>query len=143
MESVPRHQCMIYDGSPSKRLHAIAALIFGRLAGNYRCLYLNSPAMVAGLRSYLAAAGLDVADAVDQGRLVLSSDHDHLVDGRFDVARMLDTLEDAIRRALSEGYRGLFATGDMTWEFGAERNLEKLLEYEQGLEELFARNPHL
>lgn len=143
MEPLPRHQCMIYDGSPSKRLPSIATIILAKLGANYRCLYLNSPPMVAGVRSYLAAAGVDVAEEVRRGSLVLSSDQGHLVKGSFDVRSMLGILEQAVRRALSEGYRGLFATGDMTWEFGPERNFEKLLEYEQGLEEAFERYPHL
>jgi MEDS: MEthanogen/methylotroph, DcmR Sensory domain len=134
---------MIYDGSPAQRLPSIANLVFVRLSANHRCLYLNSPPMVAGLRSYLAAAGVDVAQEVRRGSLVLSSDQSHLVNGYLNVANMLAMLEEAVRRALSDGYQGLYATGDMTWEFGPERNFEKLLEYEQGLEELFERFPHL
>jgi len=99
--------------------------------------------MVAGIRSYLAAAGVDVAEEVRRGSLVLSSDQGHLVNRSLDVRMMLGMLEEAVRRALSDGYRGLFATGDMTWEFGPERDFKKLLEYEQGLEELFGRYPHL
>ncbi len=36
---------------------------------------------------------------------------------------MLHKLEDALDQALSDGYKGLWATGDMTWEFGSEKNL--------------------
>jgi len=46
-------------------------------------------------------------------------------------------LEAAVRQALSDGYRGLFATGDMTWEFGPDRDFKKLPEYELALQELF------
>lgn len=67
--------------------------------------------MVAGMRSYLAATGMDVANALDQ--------------------------------ALDDGYIGLWVTGDMTWEFGPEKNFAKLLEYEWRLEELFHRRPEL
>jgi len=134
---------MIYDGSPANRLRSIATCILAKLGANYRCLYLNSPPMVAGLRSYLAAAGVDVAGEVRRGSLILTSDQTHLLEDHFDPARMLGMIEEAIRRSLSDGYRGLFATGDMSWEFGPERNFEKLLEYEQGLEELFVRYPHL
>ena len=114
-----------------------------RLGENYRCVYFNSPAMVAGVRSYLAAAGIDVADEVKKGNLLLSSDDSHLDNGRFDPSRMLDDLTDAVLQSLTDGYSGLYATGDMTWEFGSERNFSRLLEYERGLDAVFRRMPML
>lgn len=106
-------------------------------------MYLNSPAMVAGLRSQLYAAGTDVEHELTRGALVLASDHDHLVDGRFDIDRMIDMLEAAVDEALAAGYAGLFATGDMSWEFGSEKDFSKLVDYELRLEEVFHRQPAL
>jgi hypothetical protein len=143
MNSLPRHQCLIYKGSPSLQLSAIAALVRQKMNENYRCLYLNSPVMVAGMRCYLAAAGIDVTYEAGKASLVLSSDLGHLVEGRFDVDRMMRTLEDAIEQALKDGYKGLWATGDMTWELGPEKDFSKLVEYERRLEELFQRHPAL
>jgi hypothetical protein len=140
---LPRHQCLIYDGSPSKHLAGMAALIAEKLTANVRCLYLHSPPMVAGIRSYLAATGMDVADEVAKGSLLLSSDQDHLINGSFDSGRMLDGLVKAVNSALEDGYHGLWATGDMTWELGGETNFDKPLEYEGGLEDLFSRLPTL
>ena len=116
-------------------------VIVRSLKTKHRCLYLNSPTMVAGMRSYLAAAGLDVAGAVGSGALMLSSEQNHLVGGRFVPERLLTTLDEAANQALSDGYNGLFATGDMAWEFGREQDFSKLIEYEWGLEELFRRCP--
>jgi hypothetical protein len=138
-----RHQCMIYEGSPAKHLPGLAQVIREKLRANNRCLYLNSPPMVAGIRSYLAAEGLDVAQEVNDGSLVLSSDSGHLVNGVFDVARMLAMLAEAVNDALAHGYAGLWATGDMTWELGSEKNFGKLMEYECGLEEMFRDFPAL
>jgi hypothetical protein len=138
-----RHQCLIYEGAPSRQLPGLAAAIGQMLGANYRCLYLNSPAMVAGMSSYLAARGIDVAQEISKTSLVLSSDRSHLVGGNFNVDEMIGKLDDAILQALRNGYEGLWATGDMLWEFGSERNLEKLLRYERQLEELFRRQPRL
>ena len=134
---------MVYDGSPARHLRGLASVIRQRLNGNSRCLYLNSPAMIAGMRSYLAATGLDVESEVRKGGLVLTSDQGHLVEGQFDVDRMIVKLEEAVEQALADGYGGLWASGDMTWEFGNERNLNKLVEYELALEDLFRRAPTL
>jgi hypothetical protein len=93
------------------------------------------------MRCYLAAAGLDVAHEVSKASLALSSDQRHLVNGRFDVDKMMHTLEDAVQQALNDGYKGLWATGDITWEFGPERNFSRLLEYEWRLEQFFQSHP--
>jgi|SRR5580700_4357457 hypothetical protein len=143
MNLPPRHQCLIYKGSPSLQLSAMAAVVRQKLIENYRCLYLNSPVMVAGVRCYLAAAGVDVVREVGKGSLVLSSDQRHLVEGQFNIDRMMRTLEDALDQARNDSYDGLWATGDMTWELGPRKDFSKLLEYEWRLEELFRKRPAL
>lgn len=137
------HQCFIYEGSPSRYLPGLAALLRQKLNEKYRCLYLNSPAMVAGMRSYLAAEGIDVARETGNTSLILTANQDHLQNGRFEIDRMMKTLEDALQQALDDGFKGLWATGDMTWEFGPQKDFSKLLEYEWRLEEFFHKHPAL
>jgi len=134
---------LIYEGAPSAHLANIAETLMQKLQANRRCLYLNSPPMVAGMRWHLSAAGLDLKEQIERGALILSSNQDHLVDGRFETDRMLRLLDDALQQALADGYAGLWAAGDMTWEFGSEHNLDKLLDYERQLEDYMQRNPAL
>ena len=143
MQQEHRHQCLIYEGAPSVHLATLARLIDQKLNENTRCLYLNSPPMVAGLRSYLAARGVDVSKHLLGAGLVLSSHKGHLVNGRFDIDRMLRMLTDAVDQALNDGYHGLWASGDMTWEFGPENDFSKLIEYERRLEQLFHQHASL
>ena len=143
MEAIPRHQCIVYDGSPATHLSGLAAFIRYRLSENIRCLYLNSPAMVVGMGSYLYAAGVNVVQEVTEGRLVMSASQGHLVDGHFNVDRMLTLLDNALNEAKKDGYRGLWATGDMSWEFGPEKDFTKLLEYEWRLEDYMSMHPAL
>ena len=70
MQPLSRHQCLIYSGSPARHLPALAALIRRKLEERHRCLYLDSPPMVAGIRSYLSAAGVEVAREVGKGSLI-------------------------------------------------------------------------
>lgn len=121
----------------------LAALLRQKLSENYRCVFLNSPPMVAGISSYLASSGVDVVKETSGGSLHLSSDRGHLVNGRFDAERMIFLLNDALTQALADGYAGLWATGDMTWEFGPEKNFDKLHDYECRLEDFFRHNPCL
>jgi MEDS: MEthanogen/methylotroph, DcmR Sensory domain len=134
---------MIYTGSPVAHVHGLAQLIIRELKANKRCLYINKPTMVAAMKSSLGAAGVDVESEVKRGSLVLSSKKDHLLKGRFEVDRMLAMLTAAIDAALLDGYQGLWATGDMTWELGRDNSFEKLFAYECSLEVLFKRYPSL
>lgn len=143
MDSAPRHQCLIYEGSTSKHLAAIAASIRQRLKLRYRCLCLNNRPMVAGIRSHLASAGVDVVHEVAQGNLIFSSMQDHLRAGKFEIDFMMETLQNALEKARRDRYAGLWGTGDMSWEFGPEKDFSKLLEYECRFEELIRKNPDL
>jgi hypothetical protein len=144
MNSGERHQCLLYEGPPSQHLKAVAAVIREKLDENFRCLYLNSGPMVAGIRSYLAAAGVDVARETQRGSLVMTSERNHLSEqGDFNIDGMMQALSDALEQALRDRHAGLWATGDMTWEFGSERNFSKLLDYELRLEEFMGGHPEL
>ena len=138
-----RHQCLVYAGPPSRHLPALTSAAQQKLNENYRCMFLNTPVMVAGMRNYLAATGIDVAREVAKTSLVLSSERKHLVNGCFDVEGMLRSLAEGVEQALADGFAGLWATGDLTWEFGPAHDFGKLLEYEWGLEEAFRKFPAL
>lgn len=141
MQTIPRHQCLIYRGAPSRQLAGLALLIRQKLDANYRCLYLNSPAMVAGIRAYLTSSGINVSEAIIQKRLILSSSQDHLVANRFDPQRMMNLLEETHDAALKDGLSGLWASGDMAWEFGPTRDFTMLVAYERALERFFQMHP--
>ena len=143
VEHIPRHQCLMYRGDPSRQLVDLTLLIRKKLQANYRCLYLNSEAMVAGIRSYLISSGVNVADAVREKRLILTSERSHLVHGVFEPGRMMGLLEAAHDAALKDGHAGLWASGDMAWEFGPARDFSKLVEYERKLEAFFQTHPAL
>jgi hypothetical protein len=142
MEPHSRHQCLIYEGAPSHKLPMLAAIIRQNMDAGYRCLYMNSPTMVTGMRSYLSAMGIDVATEVSKGSLVLSSEPVTL-GSVFKWKDLLISLEESVVSALADGYKGLLATGDMSWEFGGAKDLSELMEYEWELEQVFRRRPEL
>jgi hypothetical protein len=142
MKQESRHQCIIYSGAPSERLPIIAAVMYRMMLNGYRCFYLNSPRMVTEMRSYLSTMGINVAMEEAESRMVFSSEL-VTVEGVFDIDTMLRKLEGTLDQALKDGYKGLWASGDMTWELGAEKNFEKIIEYEWKLEALFQRRKQL
>lgn len=143
MDPCSRHQCLVYSGSPSRHLRPLAAMTRTMLSRGNRCLYLNSKPMVAGFRSYLGAEGVDVEEAVGKEALILSQDQGHLVDGAFNIEAMFRTLELTLNRALADGFTGLWASGDMTWEFGPRKDFSTLLEYEWRLEDFLREHPQM
>lgn len=143
MEIVPRHQCFLYDGPPSLNVPCLGKALREMLSRNYRCLYLNCEEMVGVMQAFLAEAGVDVNGEMRRGSLILSSDRGHLMNGRFDLKSMMSGLEDALQQALTDGFAGLFATGDMSWEFGPAADFSELMEYEWKLEDFFESHPQL
>jgi hypothetical protein len=143
MQQVSRHQCLVYKGSPAPHLPRLSTLIRQKLNENHRCVYLNRPLMVAAMRAHLFAVGINVPQEELKGSLALSSDTGYLLNGRFDIDRMLRTLEDALDQALNDGYQGLWVSGDMDWEFGPEKDFSKLLDYEWQLEDFLQKRPAL
>jgi hypothetical protein len=143
MKPESRHQCLIYEGSPSEKLPMIAAILKQKLNEGYRCLYLNNASMVAGMYSTLSGMDINVADEIAKTNLELSSEPLIPDGGKFDSKLMLSKLEMAVDQSIRDGYTGLWASGDMTWEFGSGADFSELMEYEVGLEELFNRRKQL
>jgi hypothetical protein len=132
---------MVYGGSPDRHLWAIAAVMRENLDHDHRCMYFNSPEMVASLRWQMETLEVDVQRELESGRLVLTSERSHLRNGLFDMDIMFRLLEEAFHGAMKDGYAGLWTSGDIGWEFGSGQDLSKLREYELKLDDFFAVHP--
>jgi signal transduction histidine kinase len=138
---VSRHKCLVYEGHPSGQLPVTIPFLVSGRRENYRCLYLGAPETVSAVRAALALRGLDVDEEVRRGALVLSSDRSYLDRGAFDPCALVAMLSGMIDGAVTDGFAGLCATGDMSWEFGPDKNFERLLEYEVLIERLIQEKP--
>jgi DcmR-like sensory protein len=139
-----RHQGFMYHGAPSRHIPMMAAVIKARLEQKHRCLYFDSKRMVAGLQSHLTHIGVDVAHETATNSLLLSSDLGHLgEDHTFDIDRMIATLEESLDQTLRDGYAGLWASGDVAWEFGPKVDFGQLVEYEVRLEEFMCAHEEI
>jgi len=100
--------------------------------------------MVVGMRLALGAAGVSVMSEKAAGRLVMTSERNYLIRGRrFELERMMQGLASALQDALDSGFEGLWASGNIGWELGPERNFSQLLEYEWKLEDFIRDNPRM
>jgi hypothetical protein len=131
---------LIYEGSPSRQAPGLAAVAAARLKSNYRCMFFGSAEMVAHVESSLTAAGIDVPAVVAQGKLILSSARQVFGDG-LNPDAILKSVGKATNDALSDGYAGLWATGDVGWQFGPLKDACRLLDYEREVEQFYRDHP--
>ena len=141
MVEVSRHKCLIYEGHPSEQLPVILPMMIQSLREKQRCIYLGDPEMVQLVQEGLYKKGVNLQEESTRGALLFSSDRDHLKTGHFNPEAMVVMLCQLIDKALSDGFAGLYATGDMRWELGDDKNFDRLREYEARLDLVFRDKP--
>jgi signal transduction histidine kinase len=72
--------------------------------------------------------------------VILSRDDAYTREGVFDPDGMIDLLRTETERSLAEGYSALRVTGEMTWALRGLPGSERLMEYENRLNEFFPGN---
>jgi hypothetical protein len=76
-------------------------------------------------------AGIDVAAAQRSGFLTVAApEQTDLRYGIFEPARMLEGLNEEIRRSMKNGFSGFRATGELGWAAALPSALKRLYEYE-------------
>jgi len=87
----------------------------------------------------------DVQRYVDEGDITfLRRDETYLRDGCFNADRMLGFVRQGVQNALADGYAGLTATGEMSWQRTNASGTDQLMEYEAKLNDLYPEsNPTL
>lgn len=134
------HACLFYDGKDDL-LATLVPFIQEGLARGERCVYLSDPMSILNVRDALTAAGTKVTLETERDALVLMSERTHLVNGRFEPAAMIRTVEAVLADSLQAGFKGLRGIGDAMWELGTSSDLETFLEYEKTLDGLFKNRP--
>lgn len=80
----------------------------------------------------------DIQRHVDAGDITfLRSDKSYLRDGCFNADRMLGFVELSEQKALADGYAGLTATGEMSWQKTGAPGTDQLMLYEARLNDLY------
>ena len=132
------HICSIYDTEDEQFAIASEYLSDG-LRNGERCLYAaDSRATLNRFRSALAAADIDVADALRRRAFIEATHAEvHLAGGRFDCEQMLRLLNEAVETALNDGFKGLRTCGDMSWLLMECEGREQVRDYEALLNPFF------
>lgn len=131
---VDRHFALFYDSRELQRLSA-AAFVQRALGSGYRCLYLADENAVADVEAAFRDVGIDVAERLAAGDLEIRNAADVYLDGGFDPDRLIDRLESAYERSLSDEYEGFCAAGENTWSFRTEASFDSVIEFERKFDE--------
>ena len=131
------HICAVYE-SPDEQLRVLARYIGAGLEAGERCLYIVDDRSAEDVLAALERNAIDVRAAQSNKRLLLLTKREsYLKGGTFDPDGMIWTLAAMTDEALAEGCSGLRITGEMTWALGPETGCDRLLEYENKLNEMF------
>ncbi|HVJ92221.1 MAG TPA: MEDS domain-containing protein [Labilithrix sp.] len=131
------HYCGIYRTDEERHALMIDFVREGLLR-NEKILHIVDLHTAAKLKSVLAKAELVIEPLLDTGQLVILTGKDSYVrNGQFEPESMIDLLGTETDEALSEGYTGLRAIGEMTWALAGEPGAERLIEYESRLNDFF------
>jgi len=131
------HICMIYD-TEEEHARVLTPYLRTGLERGEKVVYLADYTSGATLMGYLAKAGMDVHKYQSRGQFcVHAASQVYLPNGSFDPVAMIQFLGDATKKALAEGFRGLRATGEMTWVLEGRPGCDRILEYEARTNEFF------
>jgi len=135
------HLCFLYRNEEERWALLVEYIRRGLEAGE-RVLYIADAPSATTIREHLQRAGIDVEEAERRGQLrFLTAEEAYLRGERFDPEAMLALLRRETEEALNQGFKGLRATGEMTWALRGLPGSERLSEYEALLNEFFPGSP--
>jgi hypothetical protein len=125
------HACIFYANRRAQVSVAALFIMKGLLRGE-RCFYIADDNPVVHIWNALRALNVNVAEEQRRRSLQFFIKRDtYLKRGRFDPSDMLSLLKRAERSALAAGYRGLCATGELSWAAGQTAAYDPLFQYER------------
>ncbi len=127
------HLCFLYDND-DEHLAVLSSFLQQGLRGKEKVVYIYDRRRPEALMETLAACPEGKALAGGgESPLFLGAESTYLAGGGFDPDVMIAWLAEEARKAVSEGYTALRATGEMSWALGGSPGSERLIEYERKL----------
>jgi hypothetical protein len=129
------HICLFYENEEEHR-DVLSSFIREGLEKGDKVVYLFDVHDPVTVLDYLSK---DSRATIREGRNLAFSEADevYLTQGIFDPDAMLELIDIEVQRALSEGYRALRITGEMTWSLKGAPGSERLIEYEADINNVF------
>ncbi|WP_137288228.1 sensor histidine kinase [Natronorubrum halophilum] len=130
------HLAVIYE-SQAEQFAAVVPFMRQGLERGERGLYVADERSEAELIEAMERGGVDARAALESGALSVHTIQDtYLRTGTFDPDEMLEYYAEAIEAATAE-YEGLRVSAETTWILEERTSLEKFMEYESRVNDLF------
>ena len=132
------HVCFLYETEEEHRALLTQYLRHGLDRGE-KVLYVADARTADVILEYLRDDGVTVEPYLTSGQLGIRTASDtYLQGGVFDPNKMIASLRRETERALTEGYKALRGTGEMTWALRGLPGSQRLMEYESKLNTFFS-----
>ncbi|MFC6824346.1 MEDS domain-containing protein [Halopelagius fulvigenes] len=136
------HFAHVYE-TPEEKFTAAVPFVRHGLDRGERILYVIDESTEREVKAALREGGIDVDAAVDSGALSFPTvEETYLRNGAFDVDEMIEFYADTVDEATEE-YAALRIVAEMTWIPASDTSIERFMEYEQKINELFAETESL
>jgi PAS domain S-box-containing protein len=134
------HICCIYRSEDEHR-SVITPFVRLGLERNHKVIYIVDIHTAETVKEYFQEEEIDTEQLLEKGQLILLTRHEtYTSGGSFDPDAMISLLRDETRKALEEGYDALRVTGEMTWALTGLPGTERLIEYENKLNQFMPRH---
>ena len=132
------HVCAMHEEPSSGVLGTLGRAFLVGLRSNERCVYIAPPESATEVRRGLEGAGIDVATAEAEGRLVFVTDRDAVLkDGvEFDPEFLVEAIKSLFGETLESGYTGLRLSADVPWISHDVPGEDRIMEFEAMADEI-------
>lgn len=133
------HVCGLFS-SQEEEYRVLLPFVREGLGAGEKALHIWDPLLREAHEAQLAQSGVDVAARTAAGQLAVFSTHDvYLEGGRFDQARMQQSIEGAIAQGKTQGYSRTRILGHMDWALEGHPGSSQLVEFESKVNAVLAR----
>jgi hypothetical protein len=135
-----QHICLPFE-SEAEQETALLSFVHEGLTRGKRCLFVGTRVAYEQLGVQLEEQGICALRAESRGALLFSTpEKEYLQDGVFDPNVVLSRIEGYINDALTDGFTGLCATGELM-NVPSDDVWRQIVWYEAQINESFARQP--
>ena len=128
-----RHVCAFFN-SKDEEYRVLLPFIKEGFDQGHKAFHIVKEGHRPEHRRRLAAAGIDVADAEQKGRLEIRRWEDaYLREGHFDKDKMLALIEEVLQKGKTQGYPLTRLLANMEWALEDRPGVDDVVEYETRL----------
>ena len=131
------HICSIYQDK-QQQFSLLVPFFKAGLENNQKCIYIADENLRDQVISEFVRHGIEVEKYLKSNQMIIITKREsYLKNGFFDPDKMIEFLKKTEEGALKDGYSGLRLTGEMSWVLANISDIEKLIRYENKLNNYF------